>query len=389
MTTFDMPVGSDPATPKALDDVEAALKLAALAPPVSWPAFLSGLLRQLRGVPVDASPIRLADLLVEIGIQYHLDGSAMGDAVAPLSLAVYLFDTHGAERKLRRALSIQGLVLGSGNLIQPALTALTRALDIAETSGDSVGIVAAWINLGTVFEEAAMWHDLLNCMGTASRLANELRVSDNTGLKARAMHGQCVAHWLLGSYQASIDAAREALHLLRESTDPESETVKAVTEVVMSKAFVALYRLDEAEHHANRASVAALRSGSARAQADCRLALLIVNALRNPSVHALVALDAQIEAVDDFSRHGGLLKALIDVYEALGRTDKAVGASRRLLLWARKKQSAALSQAIDRSKALRLRPRSDDERRDAQTHCDLRSLAARCGTLFVSPLPHE
>jgi tetratricopeptide (TPR) repeat protein len=252
-----------------------------------------------------------------------------------------------------------------------------------------VGIVAVWINLGAVFDEAAMWQDMLHCMTTAGRLANELQVNPSSGLAARALHGEAVAHWLLGSYETAIARARSAVDLLRDSTSQESEVVKAVTEMVMCKALLAMGRLEEAEQHANRASIMALRSGSTRAQTESRIGLALVNVLRHPSAQALAALEAQKDIVSDFSQRAALLRGLIDVYEKLGRTDRAAVASRELLQWARKAQSAAISQAVDASHRLRLHPQSSRLDGGEAVSSDLQSLAARCGALLATSVRHE
>ena len=83
-------------------------------------------------VPFAASPKRRVALLIDAAGQYYLHGQKVFNAVEPIALAVMLAEQQGDQAQLRRALSIQGLILTATRNTPDALRSLMQALDMAE-----------------------------------------------------------------------------------------------------------------------------------------------------------------------------------------------------------------------------------------------------------------
>jgi hypothetical protein len=94
-----------------LDALERELRQGIATPPADLPAFLDDWLRRLRAIPFVVSPKRRVTLLIDAAGQYYLHGQKVFNAVEPIALAAMLAEQEGEQTQLRRALSIQGLIL--------------------------------------------------------------------------------------------------------------------------------------------------------------------------------------------------------------------------------------------------------------------------------------
>jgi tetratricopeptide (TPR) repeat protein len=250
-----------------LDSLEAELRQTIAAPPADLPAFLDDWLRRLRIIPFAVSPRQRVMLLSDAASQYYFHGQRVFNAVEPIALAVMLAEQQDEQALLRRALSIQGLILTATRNTPDALRSLMRALDIAENMSDGLGIAAAWLNISVTFQEATLYNDARVCFERANAMGNE--IGDNAlraSLRARALHGVAVSSLYLHEFLQGVEACEEAQELLREPKDREHELVRATIEATYAQLLLALNRTNDAATHAAIARDMAVKSGSARAK---------------------------------------------------------------------------------------------------------------------------
>src|SRR5580765_2170251 len=157
-----------------IDALESELRTAVARPPADLPAFLDDWLKRLRAIPFSVEPKRRVALLIDAASQYYLHGQKVFNAVEPIALAVMLAEQHGDQAPLRRALSIQGLILTATRNTPDAVRSLLRALDVAEATQDTTGIAAAWVNLSVTFLEATLYNDARVCSERADVTARNI-----------------------------------------------------------------------------------------------------------------------------------------------------------------------------------------------------------------------
>ena len=134
-----------------LEVLEREIKANLVSPSAETVAFLKDALKRLRFIPFSVDPERRINCLIDIASQFYHQGQNTFDGVEPAALAVMLARDSSERSLLRKALTVQAVVLFSTNNPGDALTALSEALEVAEASDDQLGKVAVWINLGTAF----------------------------------------------------------------------------------------------------------------------------------------------------------------------------------------------------------------------------------------------
>ena len=122
-----------------------------MSPSAETVAFLKDALKRLRFIPFTVDPERRISCLIDIASQFYHQGQNTFDGVEPAALAVMLARDSSERSLLRKALTVQAVVLLSTNNPGDALTALSEALEVAEASDDQLGKVAVWINLERLF----------------------------------------------------------------------------------------------------------------------------------------------------------------------------------------------------------------------------------------------
>ena len=103
-------------------------------------------------------------------------------------------------------------MLFSTNNPGDAITALSEALEIAESINDEVGKVAVWINLGTAFYEAALYADARDCAERATRLRYGFSLHLRQW-KAVALANVALYCMHMEEYEAGLDSIRDAIGL--------------------------------------------------------------------------------------------------------------------------------------------------------------------------------
>jgi len=176
-----------------LDALDQELRRNIASPPADLPAYLDDWLKRLRSVPFAASPKRRVALLIDAASQYYLNGQKIFNAVEPIALAAMLADQQGDQAQLRRALSIQGLILAATRNTPDALRSLMQALDLAESLADRPGVAAAWLNIAITFFDATLYSDARVCYERVRSMAEGLE--DQTKqliLRSRALLGSAL-----------------------------------------------------------------------------------------------------------------------------------------------------------------------------------------------------
>lgn len=157
---------------QALEALEGELQANSSSPKPETISFLDDALKRLRSIPFSVDPKRRVNCLIDIAAQFYHQGENALGGVEPAALAVILAIDSGDDALIRRALTVQAVILIATNNPGDA-TALAKSLEIAERIGDEIGKGAVWINLGTAFYEVALYADARNCGERANQVATE------------------------------------------------------------------------------------------------------------------------------------------------------------------------------------------------------------------------
>ena len=171
-----------------LEVLEREIKANLASPSAETVAFLKDALKRLRRIPFSVDPKRRINCLIDIASQFYHQGQSTFDGVEPAALAVMLARDCGERALLRKALTVQAVVLLSTNNPGDALTALSEALEIAEASDDQLVRSPSGSILGAAFYEAALYADARDCSERATRLATgyaQLRPAQSRGARKR------------------------------------------------------------------------------------------------------------------------------------------------------------------------------------------------------------
>ncbi len=200
-----------------LEVLEREIKANLASPSAETIAFLKEALKRLRFIPFSVDPQRRINCLIDIASQFYHQGQSTFDGVEPAALAVMLARDTNERALLRKALTVQAVVLYSTNNPGDALTALSEALEIAEAGDDQIGKVAVWINLGIAFYEAALYADARDCSERATRLTTGLAHLRPLKAVALANVAHCCLH--MQEYEAGLDSIRDAVGLKHTPDD--------------------------------------------------------------------------------------------------------------------------------------------------------------------------
>jgi putative two-component system response regulator len=332
--------------PSQIDALESELRTAVTKSPADLPAFLDDWLKRLRAIPFSVEPRRRVALLIDAAVQYYLHGQKVFNAVEPIALAVMLAEQHSDQASLRRALSIQGLVLTATRNTPDALRSLLRALDVAEATQDTSGIAAAWVNLSATFLEATLYSDARVCSERADIAARN--IDDDAlraSLRSRALHGAAVSSLYLHEYLQGIEACREAAELLLDPRDREHEQARALVEATFVQLLLAVNRSDEAAAHAVVAREMAVKSGSARAKISAATVSGLVEVYKgnvDVGISRIVAVRDQSKILAGSYQQA--LQASVSAYEKAGQPDRALSMNRELMMHVRNLHREAIMQ---------------------------------------------
>lgn len=329
-----------------LDELEQELKQAIAVPPPDLPSFIDSWLGRLRTIPFSVAPQRRVALLIDAAGQYYLHGQRVFNAVEPIALAVMLAEQGGELAQLRRALSIQGLILTATRNTPDALRSLLRALELAERMDDAQGVAAAWVNIAVTFFDATLYNDARVCYERGATTASSIEDAGvAVHLRCRALYGAAQCDLYLHEYLPGIDACEEVIQLLREPKDREQEQVRALVEGTYAQLLLALHRVEDAAAHATVAREMAVRSGAARAKILAATVSGLVEVYRgnvDVGISRIVAVRDQSKILA--STYHDALRASVSAYEKAGQPDRALSMNRELMMHVRNLHREAIMQ---------------------------------------------
>ena len=299
-------------------------------------------LKRLRQIPFSAQPARRVALLIDITWQFHHHGQRPFSGVEPIALAVMLARQHELHALLRRALSIQGLVLTSTNNTTDALRSLMEALDLGESLGDPLAVSAAWINMANTFFEATLFNDARICHERGvSILYSQPDSAMTRSFAARGLHGSSLCSLFLHEYLKGIETSEEAVDLLREPQDREEEAARADAESTYTQLLLATNQVDKAAERAEIARKMAERSKSVRAIITASTAQGLVEVFSG-------SLDVGLSRIVKMRDQARILPSTLGpgaaVRLAPNRPDRAISMHRELMMHVRKAHKEAILQ---------------------------------------------
>jgi putative two-component system response regulator len=257
-----------------------------------------------------------------------------------------LAEQGGDQAQLRRALSVQGLVLTATRNTPDALRSLLRALDLAESLADRTGIAAAWLNIAITYLDATLYLDARLCFEKADAAALAIEdVAPQETLRSRALHGAATCGLYLHEHLHGIDSCRQALELLREPKDREQETVRSLIESTYVQLLLALNRVDDAASHAAVARDMAARSGAVRAKISAATVSGLVDVYRG-NIDLGVSRIVNVRDQSKILAHAyqEALRASVAAYEKAGQPDRALSMNRELMMHVRNLHREAIMQ---------------------------------------------
>ena len=300
-------------------------------------SFLRDALKRLRFIPFSVEPKRRVSCLIEIASQFYHQGQSTFDGVEPAALSVMLARDGDDHALLRRALSVQAVILYSTNNPGDAITALAEALEIAENIGDDAGKIIVWVNLGTAFYEAALYADARDCAERAIRLATGSAALRSFKAVALANAAHYCMH--MQEYDAGLDSIRDAIAVSPIPNTPAQLLARVFSEGTYTRLLLALGRVMEASERAQIAKELAPKAKSVRADisAACSEGLVEVYlGLGDVGLSRGMAALEKARAVKPSLRE--TLLALVQAHEKAGRPERALALHRELTLHIRKAQ---------------------------------------------------
>ncbi len=320
-----------------LEALEREIKTNLAAPHAETLALLSNALKRLKEIPLRVDPKRRVNCLIDIASQFYHHGQSTFNGVEPAALAVMLARDSEDRALLRRALTLQGVILHSTNNPGDSITVLAEALEVAEEIGDEVGKVVVWVNLGSAFYEAALYADARDCAERATRLATG--ATTLRAFKAVALANVALYCMHLQEYEAGLNSVRDALSLGHTPEKPAEILARVLTEGVYTRLLLALGRLGEASERAQIAKELSPSAKSARADisAACSEGLVeVYSGLGDVGLSRGMTALEKARAVKPSLRE--TLLALVQAHEIAGRPERALALHRELTLHIRKAQ---------------------------------------------------
>ena len=320
-----------------LEVIEREIKANLASPSAETVAFLNDALKRLRIIPFTVDPQRRITCLIDIASQFYHQGQSTFNGVEPAALAVMLARDSADRALLRRALTVQAVVLFSTNNPGDSITALSEALEIAESINDEIGKVGVWINLGAALYEAALYADARDCAERATRLATGSAALRQW--KAVALANVALYCMHMQEYEAGLNSIRDAIGLGHTPQTPAEILNRVFAEGTYTRLLLALGRVSEASERAQIAKELAAKAKSVRGDisAACSEGLVeVYSGLGDVGLSRGMAALEKARAVKPSLRE--TLLALVQAHEKAGRPERALALHRELTLHIRKAQ---------------------------------------------------
>ena len=293
--------------------------------------FMTSALRALKKLPRDSYAELRINCLIDASHYFYLCGQTFS-AIEPASDAVEVASENNQQPLLRKALTILGMVYADTGNISQAIECYDRALAITQSSRDTEGECAVWINLGVALLYAAQYRDAIACLEHVIRLASSTTAPQRYRTVAFSNIALCCLH--IEDFARGLKAAEICI---RESPEPHT-SADLVSRVLKENYYTRLLlEVNDIETAGTRCEIArkyAARSNSARAE----IAAAIADGLYQ--VHA-GRVDIGLSRLTNALEKARLLRSMLrDTLAALVKAYELIGQPERALVYLREMMEA-------------------------------------------------
>lgn len=289
---------------------------------------------ELKRLPADYASEARVECLLDVAQFFYVSGRTIL-GVEPAAGAVQLARQLAEPELLRRALTINGVLLADTGNLPGAIECHAEALELAIATSRLVSQGAVWINLGTALVQGAQFPEAIQCFERALQLSEiEPGLAKTRG---SALNNIAVTCLFVEDYARGLDAAKQAVS---ESDNPQT-ALELLTRVQMESTYSQLLlevdNLEAARERCLAAKDFAARSRSQRAELSAAIAegicevysgkvdlglTRLQNALDQARIMKSTLRDALIALVKAYDMCGKPQLALIHLRELLHHTKK-------------------------------------------------------------------
>lgn len=259
------------------------------------------------------------------------------DAIDPAKDAIVLAETSNDLPRLRKAITLLGVMYADTGNVSSAIECYARALELAQRAEDQEAESAVWINLGVALTYSGQFRDALACfehvleMASRSNSLSIYRVSALTNIALCALHTE--------DFARGLKAAELAV---QESPEPHS-AAEMLSRVLRETNYVRLLleinNLEKAQERCAIARNYAAQSHSARAEISAAISdglCLVFSGHADVGVSRLIATLEKARLLRSMLRD--TLAALVRAFEVMGQPQRALVYLREMMEATRKLQ---------------------------------------------------
>jgi tetratricopeptide (TPR) repeat protein len=316
-----------------LEEIEARLDAIPSASPDAAATELDKCGRRLLNLSACVPSSRTASLFLKAVGQYYYRGWVEEECLRLAALAVATSERDDDLLLLRKALSIQGLVLAEAECIPDAVRSVSMAMDLASRIGDTNGFAVAWVNMGVAMAKGRLFREAIDCGKRALSLVGTITSEESQRQSEHSvLIGLSEGHFQLQEFDQALAWANHAITTVGEARDQHSTICLSVANSVAARCLIALRRVDEAKPHVIASNELGQRPGVERAFAEGRAVLGLYQVATGDTEQGLRTLAAALEAARAVRElHLNVLKARAAAFELAGRTDRALEEHRELI----------------------------------------------------------
>jgi putative two-component system response regulator len=294
------------------------------------------LVQLVEKVPPDLDPGLRLQCFVDSARFLYVFGRPF-DAIDPAKDAISLAESSGDLPRLRKAITLLGVMYADTGNVSSAIECYAKALELAQQARDPEAESAVWINLGVALTYCGQFRDALACfehvleMASTSPQFSIYRVSALTNIALCALHTE--------DFSRGLKAAELAV---KESPEPHS-AAEMLSRVLRETNFVRLLleinNLEKAQEHCVIAKKFAAQSHSARAEISADISdglCLVFSGHADVGVSRLIATLEKARLLRSMLRD--TLAALVRAFEVMGQPQRALVYLREMMEATRKIQ---------------------------------------------------
>ncbi|UCG98368.1 MAG: tetratricopeptide repeat protein, partial [Burkholderiales bacterium] len=205
-----------------------------------------------------------------LAAQRHYNTAKTQSGVIPAAHALAGARALGNAPLIRRAETINGVINGETGNLPAAIASYAEALDVAKTLSDTTAQAVVWNNLGTALQFAGQYADAARCYDQALR--DPGKGDARSLVPCAALTNTAQACLRVHDVRQGIAAARRAIQLLEDPTDPVLCTYRASAEAHLAELLLEVDDVRGAQEHVVLAKLYAERSGQPRSHIRALLA---------------------------------------------------------------------------------------------------------------------